>query len=222
MSKRGLVMLAIFALVFSVGGCGADKSPSSPHTVQMVPIETTITVQGDVTSATTADDWTYFSFKTGAVVDASQKNTKDWDLRILGTKFSTNSGTTAEETDSGGDGGALIVEESDLTKVTEVPETGYTVDVVAAIATMADPKPRVSIMPLLTKEDSDDPNYDENKWYTGRGSSLNADASKCYIIRCGNGHYARMQLTNYTKSGDERTYTMSCNYTERSDRTFVE
>lgn len=215
-----------FALAIFFAGCGEDGDEDDLNgeaaLVEMTPLEANITVPGNVSDATLPDDWTYFSFKTGAVVPASQKNTTAWDIRILGTKMSTNSGTTAIETGSGGNGGAMIIPEADLTKITEAPASGYTVDVKAAIATMADPKPVVSINPLLTKEDPDDPNYDDNEWYSGRGRDLNADATKCYVIRCGDGNYARLQFTNYAKEGNNRIYTISYNYTDRPDRKFVQ
>jgi hypothetical protein len=158
----------------------------------------------------------------GANVPASQKNTTNWDIRFLGTKMSTNGGTTAAEVGSGANGGAIIIQESDLMKVTQAPASGYTMDVEAAIATMADPKPVISICPLLTKEDSDDPNYDENHWYAGSGRDLNADGTKCYVIKCGDGNYARVQFTNYTKEGDNRLFTFSYNYTDQPDGRFVQ
>jgi hypothetical protein len=136
--------------------------------------------------------------------------------------MSTNSSTTAVEVGSGGSGGAMIIQESDLNKVTEAPASGYTLDVKAAIATMADPKPVVSINPLMTKEDSDDPNYDENHWYAGKGRDLNADGTKCYVIKRGDGNYARVQFTNYTKEGDSRLFTFSHNYTDQPDGRFVQ
>ncbi|HEX29970.1 TPA: hypothetical protein ENG04_07810 [Candidatus Poribacteria bacterium] len=221
--RRVLAILIAIALGASIVGCGEEEISPSDVETPMTPIEITITVKGDVTSKTTPDDWVYFSFKTGSMIDPSRKNTKEWDIRVLGTKFSTNSGTTAEETGSGGLGGAIIVNESDLTKIAQAPETGYTVDVIAKIATMAKTKPSASINPLLTKEDKNDPNYDGNHWYTRVDRKLTPDTSKCYVIRCGDGKsYARLQFIGYNKSGDTRTYTLLYNYTDRPDRKFVE
>lgn len=224
MFKRLLVLLMASALVFLVVGCGGDDDDDNDDAVfvEMTPLETNITVPGDVSDATTPGDWTYFSFKTGAPVPASQNNTTAWDIRILGTKMSTNGGATAAETGSGCSGGAMIIAEADLMKITEATASGYTSDVKAAISTMADPKPVVSINQLLTKEDSDDPNYDDYKWYSGSGRDLNADAMKCYVIKCGDGNYARLQFTNYTKDGDDRVYTISYNYTDQPDGRFVQ
>ncbi len=226
MLKKLLVLSMVFALAIFFAGCSEDDDEDDSNDeaalVEMTPLETNITVPGDVSDVTPPDDWTYFSFKTGTVVAASQKNTTAWDIRILGTKMSTNSGTTAAETGSGSSGGAMIIAEADITKITVAPASGYTVDVKAAIATMADPKPVVSISQLLTKEDKDDPNYDDNKWYSGKGRDLNADATKCYVIKCGDGNYARLQFTNYTKDGDDRIYTISYNYTDQPDGKFVQ
>jgi len=135
--------------------------------------------------------------------------------------MSTNGGTTADEVGSGGTGGAMIIKESDLMKVTQAPSSVYTMDVKSAIASMASPKPVVSINQLMTKEDESDPNADENHWYAGSGRDLNADGTKCYVIKCGDGNYARVQFTNYTKEGDNRLFTFSYNYTDQADGRFV-
>jgi hypothetical protein len=214
-----------FTLVFIAVGCGGDDDDDDDDEVllvDMTPLETTVTVPGDVTGSTTADDWTYFSFKTGTTVPTSQKNTTNWDIRFLGTKMSTNGGTTTAEVGSGANGGAIIMQESDMMKVTQAPTSGYVVDLEATIASMADPKPVVSINPLLTKEDEDDPNYDENQWYAGSSRDLSADGTKCYVIKCGDGNYARIQFTNYAKEGDDRLFTFSYNYTDQPDGRFAQ
>lgn len=226
MLNKLLVLLMAFSLVIFAMGCSNDEEEDKTDNKQvtltdMTPIEATVTSPGDVTSSTTADNWTYFSFKTGTTVPTSQKNTKNWDIRVLGTKMSTNGGTTATEVGSGAGGGAMIMKESNLMKITQAPTSGYTMDVKAAIATMADPKPVVSICQLMTKEDESDPNFDDNQWYAGSGASLNADGTKCYVIKCGDGNYARVQFTNYTKEGDNRIFTISYNYTDQADGKFM-
>jgi hypothetical protein len=123
MLSKFLVLLMAFSLVIFVIGCGNDEEEDETDNNQialtgMTPIEAKVTSPGDVTSSTTADSWTYFSFKTGTTVPTSQKNTKNWDIRILGTKISTNGGTTATEVGSGAGGGAMIIKESDLIKIT--------------------------------------------------------------------------------------------------------
>lgn len=225
MLKKFLTLLMAFGLVFFIIGCGNDEEESDNNDTaltDMTPIEARITVPGDVKSSTKPDDWTYFSFKTGTTIPSSQKNTKNWDIRFLGTKISTNGGTTATEVGSNANGGAMIVKESDLMKIKQAPLNGYTVDVQATIAAMGSPKPVASINTLLTKEDESDPNYDENHWYTGTGNNLSADGTKCYVIKCGDGNYARVQFTNYAKEGNNRLFTISYNYTDRTDRRFVE
>ncbi len=227
MLNKIIATLMALSLIIFVIGCGSEEEekPDNENNqiklTDMTPLEAKVTVPGDVTSSTTPDNWIYFSFKTGTTVPTSQKNTQNWDIRFLGTKMSTNGGTTAEEVGSGGKGGAMIIKEANLMKIVEAPADGYTVDVKATLASMSKPKPVASINQLLTKEDESDPNYDENHWYVGSGANLSADGTKCYVIKCGDGNYARVQFTNYVKDGDNRLITFSYNYTDRADRKFV-
>jgi hypothetical protein len=60
MLRKLLALSMAFALVFLTIGCGDDDEDDDDEVVlaDMITFETTVSVPGDVTDSTTADDWT--------------------------------------------------------------------------------------------------------------------------------------------------------------------
>jgi len=63
----------------------------------------------------TVYDYVYFSLKSGTAVDTATGASTDWDLRFsASTRIQTNSGVTADQLGSGGDGGAAYSGSTDF------------------------------------------------------------------------------------------------------------
>jgi hypothetical protein len=179
----------------------------------------------------------YFSLATGKMVPESQKNTKNWDIAF--TRYSvtpeateevpnptprgvyrivlTNSGVTAAETGSGGQGGVWYSGKTNFSGVTiadKGEDTPYTTDVLryinAAMGGSPDPLERpMNVMTYVGYSNEAEGNdgttaekyfsnsyqYDKDQFYSGGTMGAYNPTNKVYIIRHADGAtYSKIQI----------------------------
>ncbi len=125
--------------------------------------------------------FTFFSFKTGAVIDAVDSATNKWDLGFRGTTIIVNSPTS-------GPGASLVQVVSGIfDELSEAPADGYKAD--DKNATIKNAIPTGS----------------GNGWYTATGGApgtptiVKPIAGKIIVVKTGDGRYAKMEILSYYK-----------------------
>jgi hypothetical protein len=125
--------------------------------------------------------FTFFSFKTGAVIDAVDSATNKWDLGFKGTTIIVNSPTS-------GPGTSLVQIVSGIfDELNEAPADGYKAD--DKNATIKNAIPTGS----------------NNGWYTASGGApgtptiVKPIAGKIIVVKTGDGRYAKMEILSYYK-----------------------
>lgn len=140
--------------------------------VQLAPVSMAVT--DETTSIDASADWTYFSFRLGAVVEPEDAAASaDWDIALNGVMVQTNSGSSGAE-----GGGALDPLESDLSAITVAPSGGYTVDENLSIDGND-----FSGSPVL------------NPWYE---PATTTPQDKAFLLRTADGGYVKLEIGDYT------------------------
>lgn len=141
-----------------------------------------------------SNDWIYFSFSTGKEVTGITEKNKterlDWDIAFNVNNMRTNSGKSGK-----GKGGAIALKETDLSKVTTVPTTGYEVDKDIDIIEKIPPIP-----PLMMKSTG---NQVLAKAITFDGPPPRYTIEKnVFVIKTADGKYAKIKFSSfYNKEG---------------------
>lgn len=154
--------------------------------------------------------YTFFSFKTGAIVDHADSATNKWDLGFRGTTIIVNSPTS-------GPGTSLVQVVSGIfDELVEAPVEGYKAD--DKNATVKNAIPTGS----------------GNGWYTAAGGApgtptiVKPIAGKIIVVKTSDGRYAKMEILSYYKdapsspTGSEpsRYYTFRYVYQPNDTKSF--
>lgn len=157
MTWKVLVMLALVTSVFTA--CDKDEEVVIPAT-----IEKTDSIRVNFSSAS---QFTFFSFKNGAIVANTDSATNKWDFGLRFTTFILNSGAYGP-----GNAGAIL-QNNLFSTVTTAPETGYAYDTTAAQKGIKD-----------------------GSWYNYNPvtRSFSPKAGQTFIFRTADNNYAKMEL----------------------------
>lgn len=153
--KNFLYLSLFFVLGFGMSSCEKEYVPTVAKTTDILT---------DVNPQT--GNFTYFSFKNGAVVANSEAQTTNWDFGIKFTTFNVNSGISGP-----GDAGVLI-QTGVFDEILEAPETGYLEDQTGNLA------------------------IKDAEWYDYNpvNHTFAPKAGKVFIFRTADGKYAKMEL----------------------------
>ena len=125
-------------------------------------------------NASSLEDWVYFDFSRGSVVDVPNQSSLDWDIGFKRAIIISNSG----ETNPDSMGGIIDLGNISFESVTEAPESNYTVDI------------RTSPM------DTENPAI--KKWHEySYWTHILKPKNNVYIIRTAYGRYAKIQILKY-------------------------
>lgn len=130
--------------------------------------------------------YTFFSFKTGAIVANTDSATNKWDVGFNGTTIIINGGPQRT-----GKGGA-IVSTGIFADLTQAPAEGYDLDSIVTVS--GAPKRTYAI-----------PTGSGKGWYNynGANNTITPIAGKFLIIRTGDERYAKMEIISYYKDAPE-------------------
>ena len=135
----GVISLIMISLI----SCGTEVAvepdgEGNPlkETVQPVVETNTETPAKDLSSftltvdATNQENWAYFSFKEGKVIEMQKADSsKEWDLAFQRTKVKINGGISGP-----GDGGVVMLTETQFSSVVQAPADGYEIDTADTLA----------------------------------------------------------------------------------------
>src|SRR5262249_3551410 len=137
-------------------------SPRDAGATRVGPLVVTI-------DATAQDQWRYFSFRLGSIVE--NPGSQDWDLAFRRYQIISNGGREFAVQTGIGDGGAVH-----FADVTVAPESGY----------------------ALTEGTADPRNPAIAAWYGyGYFSHVLTPKPHVWVVRTVNGHYAKMEILSY-------------------------
>lgn len=191
MKKKTLIpsLLLTAASLFMATSC--DKEKNKNKNENTTGKELTVTIDSrDYTK------WQYFSFEQGRVIgestidsahlnDPSWAIRTDWDIAFHRSEVRTNSGASGN-----GNGGAWDASETDFSKVTTAPSTGYIVDTVYKI--MCKPSMDVSSQCLSGAS------FISKVWISMSGMPPTYTVSnKIFVIKTAQGKYAKIHLKDY-------------------------
>jgi hypothetical protein len=148
--------------------------------------------------ARASDQWTYFDFSRGSVVEVPHQFSVDWDLAFQRHQILANGGAT----DPKGKGAILNLGEVPFEGVTTAPTQGYVDDTIASITPES-----------LTTE-----NLAVKAWYRyNMLTHILRPKPNIYVIRTADGKYAKLRLLSYYCAGGEASGCFTFEYVYQGD-----
>jgi heme-binding HmuY-like protein len=191
----GLVVLFLAPWLFPGAPVG-NYVVTPPH-----PVEVGQRLVGPVVytlDARASDQWTYFDFSRGSVVEVPHQFSVDWDLAFQRHKILANGGATNPK----GKGAMLNLGEVPFEEVTTAPTQGYVDDTIASITPDS-----------LTTE-----NLAVKAWYRyNMFTHILRPKPNVYVIRTADGKYAKMHLLSYYCAGGEASGCFTFEYVYQGD-----
>ncbi len=200
MFKLFLSSLSVSSLLFITACSNNDPAPIPLAAVTFqdlnadyAPFDFTIPTQGEPARPKQKKKYTFFSFKTGAIMPNTDPKTDSastkWDIAFRSTSIIVNGGT------SGPGAGGVIVQQGIFADTKTAPTTGYVQDnynYVAKSGTFA-----ISSSPLATGVTA------INQWWYNSGTNqstiVSPIAGQVFIIKTADGHYAKLEILSYYK-----------------------
>ena len=188
MNKKSFKLAALFMSMLAMvtfSSCSDDDSPVKEE-------ESGEVLKGSVTLENPGygeDNWIYFSFSKGEVLngikEANRANDLTWDIAFYRYNVRTNGGLSGK-----GKGGAFDTEITDFKAVTSVSNSKFTTDVMGEVTSSMSSFPPPSVKAPLNevlgaalKFQGPPPTYTPN--------------NHVYIVRTADGKYAKIQITGF-------------------------
>ncbi len=210
-------ILAICSVIVSCDN-GSDPDPVVSQTISdlnadYAPYENPLPTNRPPLRIGETNEYTLFSFKTGAIVDGINIGTDKWDIGFRSTSIIVNSGTSGSSTVT-----AQIVSGT-LESITEAPMDGYKSDNNAGTT----PAERNAI-----------PAGSGNGWYTYTQATnlVSPIPGKVIVVKTADNRYAKFEILSYYKGAPasaspepagadmDRHYTFRYVYQPNDTRTF--
>jgi hypothetical protein len=210
-------ILAICSVIVSCDN-GSDPDPVVSQTISdlnadYAPYEDPLPTNRPPLRVGETNQYTLFSFKTGAIVDGVNIGTDQWDIGFRSTSIIVNSGTSGSSTVT-----AQIVSGT-LESITEAPMDGYKSDNNAGTT----PAERNAI-----------PAGSGNGWYTYAQATnlISPIPGKVIVVKTADNRYAKFEILSYYKGAPanaapepagadmDRHYTFRYVYQPNDTRTF--
>lgn len=196
-----VVWFMLFICVFIFFSCGSsdDENPETP----LMESETTDTTSENTTAsnniaqdddavrleahtftidATSHEEWAYFSFETGDVVEVADAiNSEAWDICFQRTKVKLNGGISGP-----GMGSVVMLKNTTFEQVAIAPEDGY----------LSDTDDTLAIVP-----------QSEMGWYIYTGPPLHwvlPVEDRVFVITAADGTYAKISFLGYYKDNENK------------------
>jgi HmuY protein len=154
--------------------------------------------------ARASEQWTFFDFSRGSVVEVPHQFGIDWDLAFQRHKILANGGATNPK----GKGALLDLGDVPFDEVVEAPAEGYVEDTIASITPQT----------IITE------NLAIKAWYRYNFlTHVLRPKPNVYVIRTADGKYAKMRLISYYCDGGQASGCFTIEYVYQGDgsRRFV-
>ncbi len=166
------LILSILLLIV-IAGC-KDSGTTEPE-----PVTTDIKVVEVKDLPANGPGLTYFRFSDSTIVTDADTLTNKWDIAFRKTTIYTNSGTSGK-----GNGGAVVLTNTDFYELAEAPADGYKIDETGAPAI---------------------PTGSGKGWYNYNSQThiITPIPGVVLVIRTGDGKFAKVQILSYYKGAPE-------------------
>lgn len=132
--------------------------------------------------ATSKEEWTYFSFVTGEVVNVEDAGTSEaWDIGFQRTQVKLNGGVSGP-----GEGSVVMLTETTFAAVTAAPADGYVADTADTLA----------IVP-----------QSEKGWYLYTGAPTHwilPLEDRVFVVKAADGTFAKLRFVGYYKDNENK------------------
>ena len=132
--------------------------------------------------ATSKEEWTYFSFAAGDVVDVEDAATSEaWDIGFQRTQVKLNGGVSGP-----GEGSVVMLTETTFAAVTAAPADGYVADTADTLA----------IVP-----------QSEKGWYLYTGAPTHwilPLEARVFVVKAADGTFAKLRFVGYYKDNENK------------------
>lgn len=132
--------------------------------------------------ATSKEEWTYFSFAAGDVVDVEDAATSEaWDIGFQRTQVKLNGGVSGP-----GEGSVVMLTETTFAAVTAAPADGYVADTADTLA----------IVP-----------QSEKGWYLYTGAPTHwilPLEDRVFVVKAADGTFAKLRFVGYYKDNENK------------------
>ncbi len=189
-----LIGLGLLCIMF---GCNSADEETLEHllaeqeTTEMVtteaqdspvePVEVLEAVTFTIDS-TSKEEWTYFSFASGDVVDVEDAGTSEaWDIGFQRTQVKLNGGVSGP-----GEGSVVMLTETTFAAVTAAPADGYVADTADTLA----------IVP-----------QSEKGWYLYTGAPTHwilPLEDRVFVVKAADGTFAKLRFVGYYKDNENK------------------
>lgn len=171
MKNKTKIFLVIFLLILFTG-CDDENGVTEPEEINV-----TVVTAKDINA--NGPGKTYYRFRDSTVVTGSDTATANWDVAFSSTTIYTNSGSSGP-----GEGGAVVLTNTDFLSLSEAPAEGYEVD--------GEDSPAI-------------PTGSGNGWYLYdfNNHAITPIPGVVLVIKTGDGKYAKMQIESYYKGAPE-------------------
>lgn len=195
----------IFAITLSVALFACSKSEDNTNQPPTNEVKA-ITIYDLPADTGKKGTFTLFRLSDSSIVSTADSNSTKWDIGFAGTTIITNSGVRGP-----GNGGAIVLTQTDFASLKEAPESGYQIE--------------ESLTKLAIPTGSD------NGWYHYDPQTyiVSAIPGVVIVIRTADGKYAKLQIISYWKGNPEnidpfthlsRYYTFRYVYQPNGSRKF--
>lgn len=188
--KQGMMAMAIVLSSIGFTACSDDDEKDQP--------EPEATVKTVIFEAQSFTEWSYFSFSKGDFVTVNQENyasDMNWDIAFLRFNIRTNGGESGK-----GQGAVLDTKETDFSKVTAIPSTGFITDSKIRVMASGGMPPKYvettgsSVFKVGENQGWAFYNYMASTW------SYN---NNVFIIRTADGKYAKLIMKSFLNDKDQ-------------------
>ena len=161
-----------------------DETPDTSTTVDPTPIDEPAGLEAMLFTidATNREEWVYFSFETGDVVEIEDAiNSKEWDIGFQRTQVKLNGGISGP-----GMGSAVMLTDTTFEDVTVAPEDGY----------RADSEDTLAIVP-----------QSEKGWYIYTGPPTHwilPLENRVFVVKAADGTFAKVRFIGYYKDNENK------------------
>lgn len=192
-----VIWFMLFLGVFIFFSCGSDDDSNgellltdsevpdtSTTTEKPVPIDEPIGLEAHTFTidATNGEEWAYFSFGTGDVVEvADAVNSEEWDIGFQRTKVKLNGGISGP-----GMGSAVMLTDTTFEDVTVAPEEDY----------QSDTEDTLAIVP-----------QSEKGWYIYTGPPTHwilPLEDRVFVVKAADGTFAKVRFIGYYKDNENK------------------
>lgn len=201
MVHKKIIIATWVLLSFFFISCSSDDDKTETSS-------TLLEVKSTQIDARSYQDWVYFSFESGAVVEIDPENFSEslvWDIAFHRNDVRLNCGESGS-----GLAGAYTTDKTGLSEVFTAPETGYVVDATKTIMTKF-------VLPEPIFEEQ--PANLEINWLevdTSNPPPVYTLHDKVFVVRTASGKYAKIKFTNYLGNMNE-TMIISMSYVYQPD-----